>query len=315
MATDRGKGARRKGEDDLFQLPLAEFTAARNALAAKLKKAGEAEAAERIKSFPKPSLSAWVANQLYWRHREAFDQLLTAGERFRNAQATQLAGRSADLRAPLDARREAMAQLVKLAAEMLRESGHPSAPDTMRRITSTLEALATYGGHVDGPLPGRLTGDVEPPGFEALAALVPRGGSQAGDRTVASRIIPFNQRTRNTAAGQKVSPEEEARRREEERRDKQAEARKALLEAEDALNAATRAAEHARAEMKRAAALAKEAERAKALIETRYEKAAAAADAARQEARRVASQAEEAAQAMDDAERAVATARTALEAI
>jgi len=301
--------------DSLFQLPLAEFTPARNVLAATLKKSGDTEEAERVKALAKPPLSAWVANQLYWRHRKAFDQLIAAGDQFRNAQAAQLAGKSADLRGPLDARREALAQLMKLSAEILRESGHPASPDALRRIMTTLEALATYGGSPDGPPSGRLTADVDPPGFEALAALVPRGGGSARQGHTPPRVIPFNQPGRDTARKPKASPEDDARRRDAERQKKQAEARTALLDAERALTEATRAAERARAAMKTAAARAKEAETAKAALETRVEKVAAAADAARQEARRVASQAEEAAQAMDDAERAVTSARAALKAV
>jgi len=60
--------------DELFRLPLSEFTAARNALAAKLKKDGDSEESDRIKALSKPPVSAWVANQLYWKHRGAFDR-------------------------------------------------------------------------------------------------------------------------------------------------------------------------------------------------------------------------------------------------
>src|SRR5882672_9446619 len=162
--------------DALFQLSPAEFTAARNALVTTLKKEGDGETAERIRRLPRPSVSAWVANQLYWRHRKAFDRLIAAGEQFRKAQAAQLAGHSADMRAPLDARRTALGELTKTAGEILGDAGHPHSPDTMRRIMTTLEALATYGEHPDAPPAGRLTADVDPPGFEALAALVPRSG-------------------------------------------------------------------------------------------------------------------------------------------
>jgi hypothetical protein len=288
--------------DRLFQLPLAEFTPARNALATTLKKSGDTEAAERVKALPKPPLSAWVANQLYWRHRQAFDRLLTAGNQFRTAQAAQLAGKSADLRAPLDARREALSVLTTHAAEVLRESGRPASPDTMRRILTTLEALATYGGPVEVAPAGRLTSDVDPPGFEVLAALVPRGGASARQGSIPSRVIPFSQPRTETAAKDKGSQEK-----------KVAAARKALLDAEHALKDARRVAEQARAAMKNAAARAKETDKAKAALETRFEKASAEAEAARQEARRVASQAEEAAQAVDDAERAVSNAREALD--
>src|SRR5688572_23945205 len=60
----------------LYRLPLAEFTAARNALAARAKKAGGD--ADAIKGLVKPSISAWAVNQLFWRHRQDFDRLMAA---------------------------------------------------------------------------------------------------------------------------------------------------------------------------------------------------------------------------------------------
>ena len=301
--------------DELFRLPLSEFTAARNALAAKLKKDGDAEESDRIKALSKPPVSAWVANQLYWTHRIAFDRLLAAGEQFRNAQAAQLAGKSADLRGPLEARRETLGELTKLAAKVLGEAEHPSSPEMMRRIMTTLEALATYGDHPGGPPLGRLTADVDPPGFEALASLVPTGahhGSGAAKGKTAPRVIPFNQPKPQRAARKAADNREDSRRAEQERRERQNEARKALREAERALTEARRSAERARAEMKEAAARAKTAEKEKAALEARFEKLSAAAEAARQAARQVAGRAEEAAQAVDDAERAVAVAGEAL---
>jgi hypothetical protein len=300
--------------DKLFQIPLAEFTSARNALAAKLKKEGDAEGGERVKTLGKPSISAWVANQLYWQHRKAFDRLLSAGDQFRKAQIAQLAGKSADLRAPLDERREALAELTRHGSDVLRNAGHPASPDTMRRVMTTLEALATYGEQPGAPQAGRLTTDVDPPGFEALAALVPRGIDRVGHRDAAPRVIPFNQPKPEPARRKKADAEEDARRLEAERRAKQAEAQKALREAERALADARKAAERARVAMKDAAARSKAAEKAKAALESRFEKLSAAAEAARQDARRVASQAEQAAQAVDDAERAVKKAQAAVEA-
>jgi len=300
--------------DDLFKLPPVEFTAARNALAAKLKKDGDAAAAERVKTLGRPSISAWIANQLYWRHRKAFDRLLAAGDQFRKAQAAQLAGKPGDLRGSLDARRETLSELTKHAAEILRATGHPPSPDTMRRVMTTLEALATYGEQPDAPQPGRLTADVDPPGFEALAALVPRAGHRASAAADKPRVIPFSQPKPEPARRKGADAKEEERRREAERRAKEAEARKALRDAERALADARRDAERARAAMKAAAAAAKAAEKAKAALEARFEKLSAAADAARQDARRVASEAEEAAQAVDDAERAVQKARAAVDA-
>ncbi len=313
----RGKGGTEKepatGDvDALFQLPLVEFTAARNALVSRLKKGGAAGEAERVKALAKPSISAWVVNQLYWRHREAFNALLTAGERFRTAQAAQLAGNAANVREPLEARRTALAALARLAAGVLRDAGHTANPDTLRRITTTLEALSVYGSLPEAPPAGRLTDDVDPPGFETLAALVPRVGRSArGDEP--TRIIPFQYKPKKKAA-KKITGRDE-RREEEERQAERARAMAAVKQAEAALRDARKEAQQAEAALKKAAARAKETEREKLAAEERLEKAAAAADTARQEARRVAADAEEAAQAVADAERAIEKAQRELASV
>ena len=76
--------------DALFQLPLGEFTAARNALAAQLKKDRRHAEASEAKALAKPSVSAWVVNQLFWRHRKLFGRLIDSGDRLRRAQAERL---------------------------------------------------------------------------------------------------------------------------------------------------------------------------------------------------------------------------------
>lgn len=291
--------------DALYQLPLGEFTAARNALAARLKKDGHIEEARRIQALAKPSVPAWAVNQLYWRHRGAFDQLLAAGDRFRNAQRLQLAGKAADVRAPLEARREAVGALTKVAATLLRAGGHNPTPETMRRVTTTLDALATYGAHPPAPAAGRLADDIEPPGFEALAELVPRPGQRGRAAGEPPRVIPF--RTGGAQAQKKRE-----RRPEDDRKARLQAAQAALRDAERALREARRHGEQAETALKKAAARAKDTERKKAALEARLEKATAAADQARLEARRVASAAEEAAQAIDEAERAVEHARREL---
>src|SRR6266536_5767537 len=132
---------KRKLEDDdaLFRLPLAEFTASRNTLAARLKESGRGNEADRVKGLVKPSISAWAVNQLYWNHRDAFDRLIATGERFRQAQASRLARKVADMRGALDGRREALSHLSDLATALVRNAGHSPTPETIHRITTTLE--------------------------------------------------------------------------------------------------------------------------------------------------------------------------------
>lgn len=292
--------------DSLFQRPLGEFTAARNALAASLKKAGRREEADQVKGLAKPSVSAWAVNQLYWRHRKAFDRLMASGADLRRAQASQLSGEAAEIRKPLQARREALGELSRLAAATLEEASHQPTPDTMRRITTTLEALATYGDSPGAPAPGRLVTDVDPPGFESLAALVPRTGSEtrsAGPSTV----IPFRQQQR-TSGGRKTAGrgDEDTQKAREAAREA---AKAAVQDAERALREARTAASRGEAALKAAARRVKTAEAAKTEAEERLDRAAAELNDARQHARRVASDAEDAAQAVADAERALERAR------
>ena len=311
MEKSKSKKSPHDEGDALFQLPLSEFTAARNALATRLKKAGAPEDAERIKSLTKPSVAAWAVNQLFWKHRILFDRLLDAGERFRKAQTAQLAGKSADLRAPLEGRRAALSELTTHAAKLLADAGNTAAPDTMRRITTTLEALSTYAGLPDTPQPGRLLDDVQPPGFEALAALVPRVGSE---RTAGpTRVIPFavTPKARKTPAKKAAGPEDE-KAREAERKAQIAAAQAAVQDAERTLRDARKAAQRAEEELKKAAARAKEADAEKQKLEQQIETVTARANDARKNARAVAAAAEGAAQEVEDAERALDKANRAL---
>jgi hypothetical protein len=296
--------------DNLFKLPLTEFTAARNALAASMKEAGRAEDAAAVKALTKPSISAWAVNQLYWQHRKAFDQLLAAGEKLRKAQTSQLAGKGGELRAPMEALRSALTDLVKRAAALFAASSRPPAPDLTRRITTTLEALATYGTQPGAPPAGRLTADVDPPGFEALSALVPRGKGKRAASSEPSRVLQF--RPPAKAPAKKLSAAARKRQEAQERKAERKAAIAALREAERTLRDARKAVAQSQAALRKAAARAKVTEKAKAALEKRFENVSADADAARQEARRVASAAEEAAQSVQDAERAVEKAQQAV---
>jgi hypothetical protein len=161
--------------DALFALPLTEFIDGRNALAARMKREKRIDEAERVKALAKPPVSAWAVNQLYWKHREEFERLLAAGKRFRDAQTSQLTGKTADVRGTQDERRDAVSSLARLAAAVLRDAGHNASPDIIRRIATTLEAMSAYASLPNAPPPGRLAADVDPPGFDALTALIPGG--------------------------------------------------------------------------------------------------------------------------------------------
>lgn len=295
--------------DALFKLPLTEFIGARKKLAAQLKKGGDRESAESVNALAKPPVSAWAVNQLYWNHRDAFDELISTGQRFRKAQTS---GKVANMREALEARREALSHLSDLAAEVLSDGGHNPSLDTLRRITSTLEALSASTSS-DGPAPGRLTHDVDPPGFDSFGSFTPtvvttKRAPKAPAVSPAKKAVQDSGKTK-----EKASAAAEATRREE-RQTRINAAKASVQNAKKALTSAQAQAKSLEAAQKRAEAAAKEAEKQKHQAEERFKKASAAAEDAAQRAEDVAAELTEATNALEEAKRAVEKATQELEA-
>jgi hypothetical protein len=293
----RNSGKLNDDVDELFKLPLAEFTDARNTLAKQLKQSGRANDANFVKTLAKPSISAWTVNQLYWHHREAFDTLLAAGQRFRKAQTS---GKVADMRGSLEARREALTELADLASSALSDAGHNPSQETIRRVTTTLEALSALASFSDGPTPGRLSEDVDPPGFESLASFVPG--------TMKATTKPAPSQKPSTSA-------RDARKLEETRQVRIAAARVSVHAAKKSLADAKVRAQTLQAAHKKSYAEAKQAEKQLREAEERFKKAKTAFEAASQRSQSIAAEAEEATKAVDDAKRAIEKASKELESL
>jgi hypothetical protein len=294
-----------KLEDDidaLFRLPLAEFTGERNTLSARLKKEGRRNDADRVKLLAKPSVSAWAVNQLYWDHPQAFDQLMASGKRLRPAQKLRLAGKVASVRDSLDARREALVNLSELAAELLRDAGSNPSLDTLRRVTTTLEALSAHALHADGPTPGRLTQDLDPPSFDSLASLM---SGVAATEEIDEPISP----ARKSTTGANVRRLEEA------RRAKIVEAKFTLQDAKKSLSEARARVQSLESTQKKANSEVKEAEKYRREAEQILEKATAAANDATRRAKSVATEVEEATKTVEVAKRAIEQATKELESL
>jgi len=270
--------------DALFTHPLSEFTAARNALVRRLKQANRVGDSERVQALAKPAISAWAVNQLYWKHRDEFDLLLAAGARLGQAHTLQMTGKAADVHAPLAARREALSVLLHLADKLLRDAGHSSSPDIMRRIATTIETASTSAS--DASLLGRLTDDIGPLGFESMAALVPGAGFERAGPAVKTR--KDNGKTL-------------------------ASTRAALKAAEQALRKNRTAAQNIAKKLKDATARAKAKEKDQRQSEERLAKAKIAAEEALRRVRDVTSEAEMAVRALQEAEQAIERAQTELE--
>ena len=217
--------------DELYRLPLSEFTSARNELAKKLKADGRAEEADDVKALRKPTVAVWLVNRLAQERELDVQRLRKAGETL--AKAT--AGRSSDefLEAQHEQHR-ALARLGDAARELAsREKVGAAAAD---RALETLRAASLTEEGRELLKRGRVTEELEPPGFEALAGLV---GSAPPKRGKPSK--------------------EDTRARLKQARDRVKELRTAAREADAAVRAAERDAERATKEAGAARRRAEEA--------------------------------------------------------
>lgn len=163
--------------DRLYGLPLDQFVKGRNELARRAREQGERAVSARIKELRKPSVSAWVINRLARERELDVQRLLEAGENLTAAQRATVEGH--DPKRFLDARRDeqrALAQLTKAARALLEQGGHGAS--ALEPITRTLRAAAITEEGRDLLKGGRLTEDLEPSGFDALAGADLRPGKR-----------------------------------------------------------------------------------------------------------------------------------------
>jgi hypothetical protein len=186
--------------DRLFQLPLSEFTAERNALA---KRAGADGAA--IKALQKPPVAAWAVNQLFFKDRDRYEALVAASTEMRRTHKAVLEGKKGDLRTAGREHDVAMDAALKATLTLMKDAGQPVTDATRQAIVSTLRALPA-----DEP-PGRLTRTLSPGGFEMLAGISPKPGAKASPPKLT--VVP-PARGRSDTTGDAKAEREAARERE-----------------------------------------------------------------------------------------------------
>src|ERR1044071_7680392 len=107
--------------DRLYALPLAKFTAARDALAKAARAEGDRALAAHIKGLTKPAVPAWALNQLAHRDPKRFARWVASVDGLRAAQVGLLSGSSnADaVRRAQRAERDAMVELREAVGRLL----------------------------------------------------------------------------------------------------------------------------------------------------------------------------------------------------
>lgn len=151
--------------DELYAVPLPDFVATRTRLVTEAK-GDDPDLAAEIKALRKPTLAAWLLNQVARRAPDTIADLKELGERMRIAQAQ---GDGAALAEARPERRAAIDALIAAAGQSADDSGVKFGPSAQDEIDATAVAAladeqsgrALASGHLLRPLSYAGFGEVE----------------------------------------------------------------------------------------------------------------------------------------------------------
>ena len=248
----------RRAIDELWTLPLEDFTRVRDDLAKRAKDEGDAEAAKDIKALRKPSVTAWAVNQLARRRPDDIKRLLGLGDVMRKAQSEAFKGEGREaLRTATTERRRLVDQLADDAAALLTQAGYGSSRSNLDRVSQTLIAAASDEDTGALVAAGTLQKDAVPPsGLDDMSAWVPSGAPKAKAAKRATRS--------GAERGRSKRADELAKRLEDKATEAETRAAQARSEADRLARDAEKAARAADREEKLAAQARERADRARA---------------------------------------------------
>src|SRR4051794_6591106 len=165
--------------DDLYGLPLGEFTAARDALAKRLRGEKRREDADFVKGLKRPSVAAGAINLAVRAPRA--DDLLVAREGLGSAHGALLdgLGAAAAVRAATAREREAVRDLTRLAL------GDDASAATEEKVRATLHAAAVDDEVRELLAAGRLEREAEA-GVDAMALMASASARSSGAKQTAA---------------------------------------------------------------------------------------------------------------------------------
>jgi hypothetical protein len=183
---------------DLYRIDPGEFVEARAALVKELRAAKRAEEARAVVKLRKPTVSAWVLDQVAAEQPELIDAALAAGDALQAATAETLAGDRSNLRSATEAEQQASAAVLDAAATHL-----PTlTADHREKAAASLRAAISDDTVRAQLLAGLLAADHEPPPMDFAAA------STEAEPTRPARSTPPAKRVgKKTAAGEATEEE------------------------------------------------------------------------------------------------------------
>jgi len=149
--------------DELFALPLNDFTPRRDALVKEHK--ADKDLAAALKALRKPSLAAWVVNLLVRREPQQVDQMLTVGVALREAQAN-LDGE--ELRVLTRQRRQLTAAITTQARGLAGQVGVKVTEAVAEQVEATLTAAMVDEAAAAAIRTGLLVAPITTTGVESI---------------------------------------------------------------------------------------------------------------------------------------------------
>jgi hypothetical protein len=279
--------------DELYGLAPEEFTRVRNDRAKQARAEKDRALADRITSLRKPTLPAWVTNQLVRSNADEVDLLLELGRELREVLA-DIEGD--ELRELTRQRYQLVSALVQQSRSLAQSRGVRVTDDVAQSVRTTLEATLSDEASAEAVSAGRLTEGLNVSGFST------------GDAGTGGRPKPS---TSEAAAPERPVADLDAERK-----------RRALLQAERAVDAAEKAAQRARIAADRAEQRRKGAERDRTessavvgRLRKQLDEATADLDQRRQQEQEAEADTDEAQRRVAEADRALDQARAELDQV
>jgi hypothetical protein len=139
---------------ELYGLSPAEFTAARDERAKLARAAGQRDDAAAIKKLARPTVSAWLVNQLARNAPDQIARLTEVGDALQEAQRALDGDRLRELSVE---RRQVVNDLLPEARRLARHAGQPASAAVLDEVRGTLEAALADAGARDAVRSGQLT--------------------------------------------------------------------------------------------------------------------------------------------------------------
>ncbi|QJW35519.1 hypothetical protein [Cellulosimicrobium protaetiae] len=158
--------------DGLFALPLEQFVVARTAAAKEIKASGDAVGAERVARLAKPTVAAWVVNQVARERPDDVAALVSLGDELRDATADRDRTR---IRTLDRLRRERVERIVGEIRDAGEVAGRAVSATALDRLAETLTAAVMDPDAGALVRAGRLSQALQHVGF----GIVDEGGEPA----------------------------------------------------------------------------------------------------------------------------------------